>query len=202
MAVIYVQVTTGRGPPECSIALHHLCERMLRDGPRALLMRSQPQSSIISLNGVDAEEWVRPYIGTILWVCEDPLTPNRRRKNWYLGVKIIVMPKMEDIVIRDEDLQYDAIKASGPGGQNVNKRSTAVRLTHLPTGLSTLSQEERSQKQNKTRALERMRHTLKDRQAVEIAILEKMNWTQHNALERGNPVKTFYGPKFLENDEG
>lgn len=163
-------------------------------------MRSQPQSSIISLNGVDAEEWVRPYIGTILWVCEDPLTPNRRRKNWYLSVKMIVMPKMQDIVIRDEDLQYDAIKASGPGGQNVNKRSTAVRLTHLPTGLSTLSQEERSQKQNKTRALERMRNTLKDRRAVEIAILEKMNWTQHNELERGNPVKTFYGLKFLEND--
>lgn len=164
-------------------------------------MRAQPFSSIISLDGPDADEWVRPYIGTILWVCEDPLTPNRRRKNWYLSVKKIVMPAVENIVIRDDDLHWDTMKASGPGGQNVNKRITAVRLTHTPTGVTVSSQDERSQKQNKNRALERMRAALKDKQQVEIAVLEKMNWMQHNELERGNPVKTFYGMKFAENEE-
>jgi peptide chain release factor len=195
--MIYVQITTGRGPPECAVALHHLSQKILKEGPGAQLVRATVQSSIIGLAGAGAEDYARSFEGTILWVCQSPIS-GRRRKNWFLGVKMIAMPEPEAIVLRDEDLQWDTTRASGPGGQGVNKSNSAVRLTHLPTGISVVSQDERSQRQNKKIALERLQHALNDRDRVNMALLERMNWMEHNTLERGNPVKTFHGPEFVE----
>jgi len=59
-----------------------------------------------------------------------------------------------DLKIRSEDLKTEFYKASGPGGQYVNKRMTAVRVTHLPTGMQAASQSERSQAQNREKAME------------------------------------------------
>lgn len=74
-----------------------------------------------------------------------------------------VLPKFvmgEEIKVDEKDLRIDLMKSSGAGGQNVNKRETAVRLTHLPTGLVAHVEEERSQAQNKERALDILRAKL------------------------------------------
>lgn len=71
-----------------------------------------------------------------------------------------VMPEFvapEEVEIKPEDLKIDFFRSSGPGGQNVNKRETAVRITHLPTGLQVASQVERSQERNRELALELLR---------------------------------------------
>lgn len=61
------------------------------------------------------------------------------------------------------ECEVDTFRSSGPGGQNVNKRDTAVRLTHLPSGIVVTAQEERSQFRNKSVALEKLRRRLRDR---------------------------------------
>ncbi|MBQ8177768.1 MAG: PCRF domain-containing protein [Clostridia bacterium] len=70
------------------------------------------------------------------------------------NVWVSVLPKMDDvsIVIRESDLRTDIFHSSGAGGQNINKVATAVRLTHLPTGIVVVAKEERSQLQNRNRA--------------------------------------------------
>lgn len=196
--MIYLQITTGRGPAECSLALHHLSRQILAEGPGARLVRSTPYSSIVSLDGEHADSYARSWVGTIRWICEDPLTTNRKRKNWYLGIQMVDLPDPGRIEIHDDDLHWETKRASGKGGQHVNTTDSSVRLTHVPTGVVVVAQDERSQPQNKKIALERLKRALQDKQQVQMALLEKANWNQHNQLERGNAIRTFVGLDFDE----
>lgn len=76
-------------------------------------------------------------------------------------VPILGSVEHKDITIPPEDLRVEFSRSSGPGGQNVNKRETAVRVVHIPTGLSAASQSERSQPQNKEKALSLLKSKLK-----------------------------------------
>jgi peptide chain release factor 1 len=107
---------------------------------------------------------------------------------------ISVLPKAEevDVQIRDEDLRVDVYRAGGHGGQGVNTTDSAVRLTHLPTGLVVTCQDERSQLKNKARALEVLRSRLFDmelrRQQEEVGSARKI---QVGSGERGSKIRTY-----------
>lgn len=84
-----------------------------------------------------------------------PFNAKGKRNTSFVMVEVIPkFDKADDFKIPEEDLEIDFTKSSGPGGQNVNKRETAVRVVHKPTGLSAFVDSERSQNQNKEKALE------------------------------------------------
>jgi peptide chain release factor len=95
-----------------------------------------------------------------------------------------------------QDVRFEAFRAGGPGGQHQNKTESAVRATHIASGLSVVVREERSQHRNKALALERMAALL--RLQGEMAAITAQNdaHAAHNCLERGRPVKRFKGEAF------
>jgi peptide chain release factor 1 len=112
---------------------------------------------------------------------------------------VSVLPKAEevDVQIRDEDLRVDVYRAGGHGGQGVNTTDSAVRLTHLPTGLVVTCQDERSQLKNKARAMEVLRSRLFEmelrKQQEEVGSLRR---GQVGSGERGSKIRTY---NFREN---
>ena len=99
-----------------------------------------------------------------------PFDANARRQTSFAAVE--VMPEIEDddeVEIRDEDIEMQVYRASGAGGQHVNKTSSAVRLIHKPTGIVVASQQERSQFQNKDNCMKMLRSKLLELKAQQHA---------------------------------
>jgi peptide chain release factor 2 len=90
-----------------------------------------------------------------------PFNSKGLRQTSFSYVEVLpVLPQGVQVVVRDEDLEVQTTKSGGPGGQNVNKRETAIRLTHLPSGIKISVQTERSQAQNKEIAINMLKSKL------------------------------------------
>lgn len=119
------------------------------------------KSATIQYTGDYAYGWLRTETGVHRLVRKSPFDANSRRHTSFSSV--FVSPEIDDnidIEIKPIDLRIDTYRASGAGGQHVNKTDSAVRLTHLPTGIVTQCQNDRSQHKNKDHAMKQMRAKL------------------------------------------
>lgn len=206
----YMQITAGRGPVECARVVTLVSRDFIRycrnprfgDTVTVELVDSEAHhtfsgcymSLTFTITGkAIPEDIINDWEGTVQWVAtKNPYRPGHKRRNWFVGVHFfdeITLP-----AVSESDIRYETCRSGGKGGQNVNKVETAVRAVHIPSGISVRCSEERSQSQNKTRARERL--LLKLRESADKALSDSKNqqWSYHDALERGNPVKKFTGP--------
>ena len=199
----WVQITAGRGPDECPLAVAELrtvfAAEMKERNLEVTLLEGIPGkrphtflSVLLSVKGENVREALDTWEGTVQWIMKSPYRPNHGRKNWFIGVNVFHPPESQDH-FSERDVRYEAVRASGPGGQHVNKISSAVRATHLPSGLSVLAQEERSQQMNKRLATARLFRQLQSRMQASAEALQQNVWQQHNRLERGRPIRIYRG---------
>ena len=128
------------------------------------------KSAAISIEGENAYGLLKSENGVHRLVRVSPFDANARRQTSFAAIE--VMPEMEDddsVEIREEDIEMQVYRASGAGGQHVNKTSSAVRLIHKPTGIVVASQQERCQFQNKDNCMKMLRAKLLELKAQQHA---------------------------------
>ena len=201
----WVQFTSGRGPIECALACYGISKRVINEaqalGCQVATLEetlgpvpNTALSVVLDIQGTNALAFVKRIEGQMQWVCKSPCRPGHKRKNWFIGVAII--PEPESSILNLADVKFDTMCSTGPGGQHVNKTESAVRATHVPTGLVAIARDQRSQHQNKALAIKRLLRAFTQKQQKLSKTCEQERWQEHNVLIRGNPVRTYIGEKF------
>lgn len=197
-----LHITAGQGPAECEWVVGKLavafCKEALKDGVacEALEPLEGPCSSVLlRVSGEGSDAFVSARTGTVRWIGTSHLRPTHKRKNWFVGVSVVT-EVADTTEFQDKDITYQTMRASGPGGQHVNKTESAVRATHVPTGLTAVSQEQRSQQANRKVARLKLALALQERRSQKVADGKTARWVEHHAFERGNAVRTYEGAAF------
>jgi peptide chain release factor 2 len=123
------------------------------------------KSATVEITGRNAYGWLKTEAGVHRLVRISPYDANQRRHTSFASVT--VYPAIDDeikIEIADKDVRVDTMRSSGAGGQHVNKTDSAVRLTHIPTGIAVVSQGDRSQHKNRAEAWRMLRAKLYERE--------------------------------------
>lgn len=149
----------------------------------------------IEISGKGAYGLLKNESGVHRLVRVSPFNANAKRHTSFSLVE--VLPKFskieeKDIVLPPSDLKIEFARSSGPGGQNVNKRETAVRIVHVPTGIAVHASGERSQEQNREQALSILRAKIfKHAEAEKNSIEESMKFTKNTEIEWGNQIRSY-----------
>ncbi|PHR72870.1 MAG: peptide chain release factor H [Lutibacter sp.] len=210
-----IQFTAARGPAECAWVVAKVLKLFLK----ALINNKieyqilhkengiengTVQSVSLEIEGKQLPVFLSDWLGSIQWIGTSTFRKYNKRKNWFIGCyelnqKSLLneIPAYAGMTI-EKQLQFQAIRSSGAGGQHVNKVSSAIRAKHIPTGIQVLVMDSRSQHQNKKIAIERLKEKITEHNTNQLKEAVKNQWENHLNLERGNPIRVFTGSDFKQ----
>ncbi len=127
---MWIQISSGKGPDECELAVS-IFVKSYRDELNKIGIKTNVieveagnmpnniKSVLLSLECQEQDEPNDIVSGTVLWICKSPYRPNHKRKNWFINVE--AFRSSENLSFSINDVKFEAMRSSGPGGQNVNK---------------------------------------------------------------------------------
>jgi peptide chain release factor len=190
---LWLQISAGHGPAECAWAVVKVLEQMQGEAPahglelKTIEVEPGPkpgtaQSALVSISGAaGVEAFASSWSGTIQFTARSPFRPEHKRKNWFVGIDAI--EPVDETSFRAQDVRWETMRATGPGGQHVNRTESGVQATAM---------EERSQHRNRKLALARLAKKLAEMNAQRQDDVREKRWRAHQDLQRGNPVRTIY----------
>ena len=205
-----ILITAGRGPAECNWVVAKVLRVFLKQTianaiAYKILQRELGsengtiQSVSIQLKGHHVSHFLKDWLGTIQWIGTSTFRKHHKRKNWFIGC--FEIEQHQSLQIAEKEIRFQAMRSSGPGGQHVNKVSSAIRAIHKPTNIQVVVMESRSQYQNKKIAVLRLKEKVANHNLSLIKESVKSQWENHLQLERGNPIKVFMGTDFKRKKE-
>jgi peptide chain release factor len=206
LETIWLSVSAGSGPEECAHVAALTLKALVReaetypgDAVQVRVISAETsrekgnfRSVLLSLEGSGALCFASTWTGVIQWIWRSEYRPHHKRKNWFVQVLPFKAPE-EGEVFSPAEVRFETARASGPGGQYVNKTESAVRAVHIPTGKSATAREERSQLLNKRLALARLAALFQDEQLKREQSAKSHIRHTHYELERGNPIRVYDG---------
>lgn len=191
------QISSGQGPAECELGVGRFLEYLRKRYDITVLDFSEGYNmgtyrSVRFLTPDDLSD----FIGSIQWVWQSTYRPGHKRKNWFLDFSECVVSATEDF--DERKIAFQTFRSGGNGGQNVNKVETGVRAIYSPNGLSAVCTEERSQFQNRQRAVEKLKKAIGIINSERGAKAVNDAWKRHTQIVRGSAVRKFHGLEFKE----
>ena len=204
-----IQISSGKGPLECQFVVAKVLKVFLEEAKEnsieyEIIHREKGDENLtlksvtLLLKGKNLENFAKSWLGSICWIGKSTFRKNHQRSNWFIGV--FELENLEKTAFNPKDIQFQTTRSQGSGGQNVNKVSTAVRATHLPTKISVFVQDTRSQLENKKISIKRLEEKVLE---IDLRNLEKQmqeTWKNQTEVQRGNPTRTFKGTDFKNNE--
>lgn len=193
-----MQISSGMGPVECRVAVGGIFGQIQKEFPDIEIVTatngevSGSFSSIIFTSDQDLSE----LEGTMEWICKSKYRLGHKRKNWFVDVSVIQEAMEINPKISADSIRVEKFHSGGPGGQNVNKVESGVRVIHIPTGITVSSTRERSQFANKQDALKKLSAVLTQINTDNKYKQKNDAWSKHAQIVRGNPVRVYEGDDF------